>query len=90
MSDGSPMLAVGTYVIVDESKTWSANAYRKPKPPYVARITGTDLLRSKYEIGTRYAGWGRWLFLTGGGWASPRHITEISESQALESAGGDR
>lgn len=68
-------LPVGTYVLVTE---------RGPdaRPPYFARVVGTDLFGSKYQVGMRYGGWGQWLFLDGGSWAFPEWVREVTEAEA--------
>jgi hypothetical protein len=80
MYDGSEMLPTGTYVQVEEVLPETAHRVARS---YIGRIVGTDMGRSKYQIGSRYGGWGEWLFLDGGSWAFPGHVTEISEAQAL-------
>lgn len=51
------------------------------RPPYVAKIVGYDMGRTKYEIGARFAGWSEWLFADGGSWAFPGEVETISEEQ---------
>lgn len=82
MYDGSQMLPEGTYVLVDESTNWSENAYRPPRT-FIGRVVGTDVYGSKYHIGARHGGGGKWLFLEGGSWAFPVHVVAISEADAL-------
>ncbi len=71
------MLTPGTYVRVNEP----AIAGNPPRS-YTARIVGSDMGHTKYELGARYGGWGEWLFLDGGSWAFPSWVTEISEAEA--------
>jgi len=78
MADGSPMLAPGTYVLVRRAAADTGS----PRC-YIGRIVGTDMGRSKYEIGMRFAGWSEWRFLDGGSWAGIGTVTEITEAEAL-------
>lgn len=61
------LLPVGTVVLVTEP----ARGDDAARPPYVAKIVGYDMGRTKYEIGVRFGGWGEWLFLEGGSWTFP-------------------
>ncbi len=79
MYDGSARLPDGTYVRVTERTCEETG----PARAFVGRIVGTDIGRTKYEVGGRYGGWGKWLFLKGGCWAFPGEVEEISEAEAL-------
>lgn len=68
-------LPVGTYVRVTEHGL-------NPRPPYIAKVVGTDMGCTKYEVGVRYAVWRSWRFLDGGTWAFPSQVEEISEAEA--------
>lgn len=80
MRDGSERLPDGTYVRVEEVLPETAH---RPARTYVGRVVGTDMGRSKYQIGQRFMGWAEWHFLDGGSWAFPGHVTEITEAEAL-------
>ena len=67
-------LPAGTYVKVTEQGPDGRT--------YIGRIVGTDLGRTKYEIGVRYACWGRWEFARGGSWAFPSEVEAITAEQA--------
>lgn len=68
------LLPVGAYVRVTEPD----------RLPYVAKVVGYDMGRTKYEVGRRYGGWGEWLFCDGGTWVFPGHAKQISEQEALQ------
>lgn len=86
MYDGSPMLAPGTYVRVVRGDLYDEHRTRVviPRRTFIARVVGTDQGRSKYQVGERIGGWGRWLFADGGEWAFISQVTEISADEALE------
>ncbi len=69
------LLPVGTYVQVRE--------HGPSLRVYIGRVVGYDIGHSKYHIGARYGGWGRWLFTDGGLWAFPGKVEEITEAEAL-------
>lgn len=48
----------------------------------VAVVVGTDMGRTKYEIGHRIGGWGEWLWADGGAWAFPSQVEVITEQEA--------
>jgi hypothetical protein len=85
MADSSPMLAPGTYVRVDKQPVWQGTRDNVtiPAKTYIGVIVGTDMFRSKYQVGARFGGWGEWLFMDGGSWAFPHEVTVISEEEAL-------
>jgi hypothetical protein len=45
---------------------------------FIARIVGTDMFATKYELGVRYCGWGEYRFLDGGTWASPDEVEPLA------------
>ncbi len=67
------LLPVGAYVRVTERRGSSPRAY-------IARVV--RYAGGKYELGSRFAGWDRWLFADGGSWAFVSEVTEISEAEA--------
>lgn len=74
------LLPVGAYVRVTDAYVTGDG----PNPrTFIGRVVGYDLGHSKYEIGTRYGGWGEWLFTKGGTWAFPRDVEQISKEEAL-------
>lgn len=84
MADGSPMLPSGTYVRVVRQEVRDAEGEVVfPAQTFIARVVGTDMFRSKYEVAPRYAGWAEWLFLDGGDWAFIGEVTAIDEAEAL-------
>lgn len=46
--------------------------------PFIARIVGTDMFGTKYELGVRYCGWNEYRFLDGGTWASPDEVEALA------------
>lgn len=80
MCDGSDRIPDGSYVRVAERLPEGAGREARH---YIGRIAGTDMGCSKYQVGVRYAGWGKWLFTDDGAWAFPREVTVISEAEAL-------
>jgi hypothetical protein len=70
-------LPVGTYVRVTEN-------WEDARSPYIGRVVGYDMGRTKYEIGIRYGGWAEWLFADGGSWAFPSWVEEINEAEATQ------
>jgi hypothetical protein len=68
----SRLLPVATYVKVTPPDG----------PPFVARIVGYDMGHTKYEVGRRYGGWGRWLFADGGTWVLPHEVEAIGAAEA--------
>jgi hypothetical protein len=76
MLDGSAMLTPGTYVRVSRTRGG------QPEAPFIAKIVGTDMGRTKYEVGARFPGWGMWHFLDGGGWAFTGEVELITEAEA--------
>ena len=83
MADGSPMLAPGTYVRVHiQAARDTAGQVVCPEETFIAKVVGTDMWRSKYELGRRYPQWDRWEFMDGGCWAFIGSVTEISEDEA--------
>lgn len=81
MWDGSPRIPDGTYVRVYERRPENAT---RPARSYIGRVVGTDMAGSKYQVGERYGGWGRWHFADGGRWAFPREVSVIDEEEALQ------
>jgi hypothetical protein len=73
------MLPVGAIVAVTEP-----GLDDNPPRTFVAKVIGYDLGRTKYELGARYAGWGRWLFGDGGVWAFPSQVRQITEEEAQQ------
>lgn len=87
MIDGSERIADGTYVLVRERLP--EVAYREARD-YIGQVVGTDVDRSKYQVGARYyAGRGEWRFLDGGSWAFPWELVVIDEREALAEAASD-
>ena len=85
-------LPVGTYVLVKdpglfELDRWTGKAdpTRRLMDPreFYAIVRGYDMGRSKYQVGSRFPGWGRWLFADGGEWVFPSWCTEVAEAEAL-------
>lgn len=78
-------LPPGTYVRVDDPGCWDTARRRMVLAPktYYALIVGTDLFGSKYEVGHRYGGWGRWLFSDGGTWVAPEWCTVVTAEEAM-------
>ena len=48
------------------------------REPFIARVVGTDMGRTKYHLGARYCGWNEYLFLDGGTWASPDEVESLA------------
>jgi hypothetical protein len=71
MADGRTQLPNGTYI-----------RYTDHGRERYARIVGTDMFRSKYEVGDRYPGWGRWLFADGGSWVFLNEFEVVTEEEA--------
>lgn len=78
------LLPVGTYVRVDDPGCWDTAQRRMVLAPrtYIAVIVGYDVFHSKYQVGARFSGWDRWLFLDGGDWTFPGWCTEITAEEA--------
>lgn len=77
------LLPVGTYVLVKQPEfTGTDGRVICAAREYYAVVVGYDMWRSKYEVGSRYAGWGRWLFSDGGSWPFPGWVTEVTEEEA--------
>ena len=79
------LLPVGTYVLVQDPGCWDTAQRRMILAPsaYYGRVVGYDVFRTKYELGTRYPGWGRFAFLRGGSWVAPSWCAEVTEREAL-------
>lgn len=79
----SKLLPVGTYVLVHDLglKTEMGQQLQEPHE-YYAVIRGYDMGRTKYEVGRRFPGWGRWLFGAGNVWPFPSWCTEVTEEEA--------
>lgn len=79
----SKLLPVGAYVLVkDPGCRDSVTGEQIMKPcEYYAVIRGYDMGRTKYEVGVRFPGWGRWLFTKGGSWTFPAWCTEVTEEE---------
>lgn len=45
-------------------------------------VVGTDMGRSKYEVGDRVGGWGRWIWSDGGSWVFPSQVQVVTEQEA--------
>jgi hypothetical protein len=80
MAQGVERIPDGSYVRVCERLP--EGAAREPRH-FVGKVVGTDMGRTKYQIGARYGGWGEWLFADGGSWAFPGEVAVISEAEAL-------
>ncbi len=71
----SKLLPVGAYVRVTDLG-------EDARPSYVAIVRGYDMGHTKYEVGRRFGGWGRWLFGAGNDWTFPSWCVEITEAEA--------
>jgi hypothetical protein len=83
----SATLPVGTYVLVRdpglfELDRWTGRYAIDPREFY-AIVRGYDMGHSKYQVGARLPGWGRWLFADGGRWVFPSWCTEVTEEEAM-------
>lgn len=87
------LLPIGTYVLVKDPgcRNTAYSVYEdalewliEPRE-YYAIVVGYDMFRTKYEVGSRYPGWGHWLFSKGGDWPFPAWCTEVTEEEAKES-----
>lgn len=47
--------------------------------PFLARIVGTDVFHSKYQVGARYYGWNESHFARGGSWAFPDQVETVDD-----------
>lgn len=45
---------------------------------FIARIVGTDLFHSKYQVGRRYCGWNEYRYSSLGTWAFPREVEPLA------------
>lgn len=80
----SKLLPVGTYVLVKDPGLRDPETGEQLMEPceYYAVIRGYDMGHTKYEVGNRFPGWGRWLFAKGSGWEFPSWCTEVTEEEA--------
>lgn len=76
----SDLLPIGAYVRFREYSHGFAATEERTR---VGRVVGYDIGHSKYHLGARYPGWGKWLFAKNGTWVFPNTVEEITEEEAL-------
>lgn len=79
MNSRSGLLPVGTTVkVTDVLPNDRYDADPNPRT-YIGRVVGYDMGGTKYQVGARYGGWGRWLYMDGGSWAFPTKVVEVPD-----------
>jgi hypothetical protein len=72
MADGSPRLPDGTHIRYTDHQ--GGQRY--------ARIAGTDMGRTKYEVSDRFMGWSEWRWMDGGSWVFLNQFEVVTEEEA--------